>query len=151
MVSLIGAIKAANAAADLANNSNVEATIEAIDYSKKHNVSLSTAQSIVGSNESYTEQIDDLFEANETIKTQEYQYRQEYNQLNAKGRIGQTQAEILARQEHQKEILQKINELEEQREANLADIVKLGDAKRDAERDYKTMDYNSQKASNTLS
>ncbi len=150
MISLIGAIKAVNNAADLAKDSGADATIEAIDYSKKHNVSLSTAQSIIGSNESYTKQIDELSEANKTIKAKEYQYRQMYNQLNATGRTGQSQAEILARQEHQKEILTKINELEERRKTNLENIVKLGDAKRDAERNYKTIDYNTKKASNSL-
>lgn len=151
MLALVGTIKAVNSAADLvADNAGTESELDAIDYAKKNGVSLSTARSIINSNESYDKQLEDLFRINETIKSQKYQYKQEYNQLNAAGRIGQTQTEILARQEHQREILQKINELEEQRKTNLASIVKLGDAKRDAEREFKTMDYNSKKASSAL-
>lgn len=151
MLALVGTIKAVKSAADLVSDSTgTESELTAIDYAKKNGVSLSTARSIVNSNESYDKQIDELSEANKTIKAKEDQYRQMYNQLNANGRMGQSQAEILARQEHQKEILKKINELEERRKINLENIFKLGDAKRDAEYDYRTMDYNSKKASNEL-
>lgn len=151
MLALVGTIKVVKSAADLVSDSTgTESELTAIDYAKKNGVSLSTARSIVNSNESYDKQIDELSEANKTIKAKEDQYRQMYNQLNANGRMGQSQAEILARQEHQKEILKKINELEERRKINLENIFKLGDAKRDAEYDYRTMDYNSKKASNEL-
>ena len=67
MLALVGTIKAVKSAADLADNSSAEATIEASQYAKKHNIDLSTAQNIINSNESYDEQAQTLKENHKKI------------------------------------------------------------------------------------
>ena len=58
MLALVGTIKAVKSAADLVSDSTgTESELTAIDYAKKNGVSLSTARSIVSSNESYDKQI----------------------------------------------------------------------------------------------
>ena len=70
MVSLIGTIKAVNNAAGLAEESNVDSTIEAAQYARENNVDLSTAQSIINSNQSYNDQANTLYENHKKIVKQ---------------------------------------------------------------------------------
>lgn len=70
MLALIGTIKAVKSAADLVSDSTgTESELTAIDYAKKNGVSLSTARSIVNSNESYDKQIEDLKKQKSEIKS----------------------------------------------------------------------------------
>lgn len=65
LVSLIATIKAVNAAAGLAADSQTQASLEAIQYKDKHGVSLATAQQIVSTKKTYNDQIEGL---NDDIK-----------------------------------------------------------------------------------
>lgn len=68
LVSLIGTIKAANEAANLAENSRADITTEASKYARENNVDFSTAQNIINRNQYYDELTSELNEKYEEIK-----------------------------------------------------------------------------------
>ena len=121
MLALVGTIKAVKSAADLADNSSAEATIEASQYAKKHNIDLSTAQNIINSNESYDEQAQTLKENHKKIakarKEAEEKLRQislpnynpagNYNQGNVREYINENRKAV---EEARKRQIEKLNE-----------------------------------------
>lgn len=60
LLSLIATIKAVNAAAGLAADSQTQASLDAIEYRDKHGVSLATAQQIISTQKTYDDQMDGL-------------------------------------------------------------------------------------------
>lgn len=60
LLSLIATIKAVNTAAGLATDSQTQASLDAIEYSKNHGVTLATAQQIISTKQTYKDQIDGL-------------------------------------------------------------------------------------------
>ena len=165
MVSLIGTIKAVNNAADLADNSSVEATIEASKYSREHNVDLSTAQSIVNSNNSYDEQAKALKENHERIakarKEAEDRIKQisspnyspagNYHQGNTQKYINEN---IEAVEESRKEQIKKLNEevavYDKQISDNYKAVSDLGKARKEMEQFYLDIYEQKQKSKDTL-
>lgn len=82
MVALIGVIKTVNNAADLAEDSSAEATIEASQYAREHGVDLKTAQSILNSDDSYDQQRNDLVEKRNSIREARENIKLQIEQLN---------------------------------------------------------------------
>lgn len=122
MVSLIGTIKAVNNAADLAENGGANATIEAINYSKKHNISLSGAKSIISIKESYDSQINSLYEERQKSKTDYDKYKKQWEEnYEGNDKLYAEDTGILGREEMKAEMDRLNNEMTKK----LSQIVEL--------------------------
>lgn len=148
MVSLIGTIKAVNNAADLAENSGANSTIEAINYSKKHNISLSGAKSILSIKESYDNQINSLYEERQESKTDYDKYKKQWEEnYEGNDKLYAEDTGILGREEMEAEM----NRLNNEMTKKLSQIVELRSASNQETFQMEINDKNTRNALNGIS
>lgn len=81
LLSLIATIKAVNAAAGLAADSQTQASLDAIEYRDKHGVSLATAQQIISTQKTYDDQMDGLDNDIKKLQEKRKKLQTRYNTL----------------------------------------------------------------------
>lgn len=148
MLALVGTIKAVKSAADLVSDSTgTESELTAIDYAKKNGVSLSTARSIVSSNESYDKQIDDLKKRKSEIKSKAADIRNKIETPETDSLLGMNvpEADIssifsldkVKQNAANSENINKLKEYDKENSELNAKIAKLAVAKLNQEKTYK--------------